>query len=77
MKGRGRLAVTRCPAAIVCARARRRGGGMAFSDTEGWRLGILFLVFVGVSVAFMQANRALEAHLRQGTLPIHRAIFQL
>ena len=41
---------------------------MGFSDTDGWRLGILFILFVVVSLAFLSAQKRLDEYLRRHRL---------
>ena len=38
---------------------------MGISDTEPWRIGVLFVVFTAISVAFVRGNRWLENYLRR------------
>ena len=39
-----------------------------FSSTDGWKLGVLFLLFVVISYAFISFNHKLENYLRERKL---------
>ena len=39
-----------------------------FSQTDGWKLGVLFLLFVVISYAFIEFNARLENYLKEKKL---------